>query len=76
MNVTLKPFDFAQAVARAGPRHRRRSAETRAARSRRWLQKALGQALDAVAGPRLRTNDSPGNARGSSTTRPSASSRR
>ena len=76
MNVTLKPFDFAQAVARAGlgTDGQFRSQSGPAAAPGAGFQKALGQALGAVSKSQ---NDATAMQREvSSTTRPSASSRR
>ena len=48
MNVTLKPFDFAQAVARAGLGTDGMPLAKGGAVAETGFQKALGQALDAV----------------------------
>ena len=48
MNVTLKPFDFAQAVARAGLGTDGVPLAQRAPVAGAGFQQALGQALDAV----------------------------
>ena len=48
MNVTLKPFDFAQAVARAGLAPNGQPLQRGAAVEGGGFQQALGKALDAV----------------------------
>ena len=48
MNVTLKPFDFAQAAARAGLAPNGLPLQRGAAAEGTGFQQALGQALDAV----------------------------
>jgi flagellar hook-basal body complex protein FliE len=48
MNVTLKPFDFAQAVARAGPGTDGVPLAKGGAIAETGFQKALGQALESV----------------------------
>ena len=48
MNVTLKPFDFAQAAARAGMTPNGQPLRTAKAAEPAGFQQALGQALSAV----------------------------